>query len=157
MDRLIDWLPAHLPASALDESQVSIVHGDYRLDNLLFAPAGSIGPAVTAVDWQTLSLGLPARDLAYLLGTGLPVEDRRAHERSLVAEYHADLLAYGVSDYPAELAFDDYRFAMLQGPLVSVFGCAYGARTERGDAMFAVMVERSCTAMRDLGTLEMVA
>ncbi|MFO1225255.1 MAG: phosphotransferase [Burkholderiaceae bacterium] len=36
MDRLIDWLPAHLPPSALDESQVSIVHGDFRLDNLIF-------------------------------------------------------------------------------------------------------------------------
>ncbi|MFL6062293.1 MAG: phosphotransferase family protein [Marmoricola sp.] len=131
------------------------VHGDYRLDNLLFPPAGA-SDAVAAIDWQTLSLGLPARDLAYLLGTGLAVEDRRTHERGLVEEYHADLLAYGVTDYPLELAFEDYRFAMLQGPLVSVFGCAYGARTERGDAMFAAMVERSCTAMRDLGTLELI-
>ncbi|MFL6062666.1 MAG: oxidoreductase family protein, partial [Marmoricola sp.] len=131
------------------------VHGDYRLDNLLFPPAGA-SDAVAAIDWQTLSLGLPARDLAYLLGTGLAVEDRRTHERGLVEEYHADLLAYGVADYPLELAFEDYRFAMLQGPLVSVFGCAYGARTERGDAMFAAMVERSCTAMRDLGTLELI-
>lgn len=40
----------------------------------------------------------------------------------------------------------------LQGPLVSVFGCACGARTDRGDAMFAAMVDRSCTAMRDLDT-----
>ena len=36
MDRLIEWLPAHLPASARDETQLSIVHGDYRLDNLVF-------------------------------------------------------------------------------------------------------------------------
>jgi hypothetical protein len=130
-----------------------LVHGDYRLDNLLFSPAGAPGPAVSAVDWQTLSLGLPARDLAYLLGTGLSIEDRREHEHGLVAEYHAALLAYGVETYPLELCWDDYRFSMIQGPLVSVFGCAYGARTERGDAMFAAMVERSCTAIRDLGTL----
>ncbi len=134
-----------------------LVHGDYRLDNLLFPLATAADPAaVAAVDWQTLSLGLPARDLAYLLGTGLAVEDRREHERSLVAEYHAALLAYGVEDYPLEACWDDYRFAMLQGPLVSVFGCAYGARTERGDAMFAAMVERSCAAIRDLGTLDLV-
>ena len=36
MDRLIEWLPAHLPASARDASQVAVVHGDYRLDNLVF-------------------------------------------------------------------------------------------------------------------------
>ena len=45
---------------------------------------------------------------------------------------------------------------MVQGPLVSVFGCAYGARTERGDAMFAAMVKRACAAIRDLGTFDLI-
>lgn len=36
MDRLIEWLPKHMPASARDESLTSIVHGDFRLDNLMF-------------------------------------------------------------------------------------------------------------------------
>ncbi len=134
--------------------RVGLVHGDYRLDNLLFPPGG--GPS-TAVDWQTLSLGLPARDLAYVLGTGLVVDDRRAHERDLVASYHAALEGYGVASYPLELAWDDYRFAMLQGPLVSVFGCAYGTRTERGDRMFAAMVTRACAAIRDLGTIALAS
>ncbi|MDQ4054083.1 MAG: choline kinase family protein [Actinomycetota bacterium] len=49
--------------------------------NLLFPPDGADG--VVAVDWQTLSLALPARDLAYLLGTG-PAPDGRAHERDLL-------------------------------------------------------------------------
>ena len=131
-----------------------LVHGDYRLDNLLFLPDG--GPGVVAVDWQTLSLALPARDLAYFLGTSLTVGDRRAHERDLVAAYHAALLSNGVTDYSAEDCWDDYVFAMLQGPLVSVFGCAYGTRTERGDRMFAAMVARACAAIRDLGTLDVV-
>ncbi len=131
----------------------ALVHGDYRLDNLLFPPGG--GPGVTAVDWQTLSLALPARDLAYFTGTSLSVRDRRAHERDLVVAYHAALTAYGVGDHPLEECWDDYAFAMVQGPLVSIFGCAYGARTERGDRMFATMVARSCQAIRDLGTLEL--
>jgi hypothetical protein len=38
MDQLMEWLPAHIPAMARDESMVSIVHGDYRLDNLMFHP-----------------------------------------------------------------------------------------------------------------------
>jgi len=131
-----------------------LVHGDYRLDNLMFPPDGAAG--VVALDWQTLSLALPARDLAYFLGTGLSVEDRRAHERDLVAAYHQALTSYGVEGYSLEDCWEDYRFAMVQGPLVSVFGCAYGTRTERGDRMFAVMVARSCAAIRDLGSLALV-
>ena len=131
-----------------------LVHGDYRLDNLMFPPDGAAG--VVALNWQTLSLALPARDLAYFLGTGLSVEDRRAHERDLVAAYHRALTSYGVEGYSLEDCWEDYRFAMVQGPLVSVFGCAYGTRTERGDRMFAVMVARSCAAIRDLGSLALV-
>jgi hypothetical protein len=138
-----------------------LVHGDYRLDNLLFADpthaeAPAEMPAVTAVDWQTLGLGLPARDLAFILGTGMPVEDRREHERALVAAYHQRLTGYGVEDHPLDECWEDYRFAMVQGPLISVFGCAYGTPTARGDDMFTVMVQRSCAAIRDLGTLALV-
>jgi aminoglycoside phosphotransferase (APT) family kinase protein len=63
MDRLIDWLPAHLPASARDDSRVSIVHGDYRLDNLVFAPEE---PRIVAVlDWELSTLGHPLADFSY--------------------------------------------------------------------------------------------
>jgi aminoglycoside phosphotransferase (APT) family kinase protein len=63
MDRLIEWLPAHLPASALDESQVSIVHGDYRLDNLIFHPDE---PRIVAVlDWELSTVGHPLADFSY--------------------------------------------------------------------------------------------
>ena len=132
-----------------------LVHGDYRLDNLMFPADGGAG--VVALDWQTLSLGLPARDLAYLVGTGLSVDDRRAHEGDVVTAYHAALVGHGVGDYDRDLCWDDYRYAMLQGPLVATFGCAYGTRTERGDRMFAAMVTRACAAIRDLGTLGLVS
>ncbi|UYP19623.1 ecdysteroid 22-kinase family protein [Rhodococcus sp. Z13] len=132
----------------------ALLHGDYRLDNLLFPPDGAAG--VTAVDWQTLTVGLPARDLAYFVATSLPPEVRRAHERDLVATYHRALLGHGVVGYSFEQCWDDYRFALLQGPLVAVFGCAYGVRTPRGDRMFATMVARSCAAIRDLDGLTVV-
>ena len=128
-----------------------LVHGDYRLDNLMFG-----GPEIVALDWQTLSLGLPARDLAYLVGTGLSVDERRANEGDIVTAYHDALIGFGVTGYDRDLCWDDYRYAMIQGPLVSTFGCAYGARTDRGDRMFAAMVTRACTAIRDLDTLALV-
>ncbi len=63
MEKLIDWLPAHLPASARDDSLVSIVHGDYRLDNLMFHASE---PRVIAVlDWELSTLGHPLADFAY--------------------------------------------------------------------------------------------
>jgi aminoglycoside phosphotransferase (APT) family kinase protein len=63
MDRLIEWLPAHMPASARDEREVSIVHGDYRLDNTIFHPSE---PRIVAVlDWELSTLGHPLADFSY--------------------------------------------------------------------------------------------
>jgi aminoglycoside phosphotransferase (APT) family kinase protein len=63
MDRLMQWLPVHLPASARDERHVAVVHGDYRLDNLVFHPSQ---PRVLAVlDWELSTLGHPLADFAY--------------------------------------------------------------------------------------------
>ncbi len=121
------------------------VHGDYRLDNLMFGPDGT----VTAVDWQTVSLGLPARDLAFLCATSLTVEERRAREGEVVSAYWDALLAYGVDDHPLEQCLEDYRYALLQAPLIIVLGCAVAAPTERGDAMFLAMAQRAAAAIRD--------
>jgi aminoglycoside phosphotransferase (APT) family kinase protein len=63
MERLIEWLPAHIPAAARDEGKVSIVHGDFRLDNLVFHPSE---PRVIAVlDWELSTLGHPLADFSY--------------------------------------------------------------------------------------------
>jgi aminoglycoside phosphotransferase (APT) family kinase protein len=61
MERLIAWLPAHLPPPA----PVRLVHGDYRLDNIILS---SRGPNILAVlDWELSTLGDPLADLAYHL------------------------------------------------------------------------------------------
>lgn len=130
-----------------------ILHMDYRLDNLMFHPNG----AVTAVDWQSMAVGLPARDISFFLSTGLTIEDRRAGERDIVADYHQALSKYGISDYSLGECWDDYRFGLLQNPFITVFGAVFGTRTERGDRMFAAMNERGCAAIRDLDALEVVA
>ena len=126
------------------------VHGDYRLDNLMFAPDGS---DVAAVDWQTISLGLPARDLAFLLSTGLVPETRSACEDEVLSAYHQALVGHGVDGYTLDQCRDDYAFAMLQGLLIVVFGWAVADKTDRGDTMFLAMTERACDAIRDHDTL----
>ncbi|MBD9530469.1 phosphotransferase [Comamonas sp. CMM01] len=63
MDKLMAWLPANLPDSARDESKVSIVHGDYRLDNVMFHATEP--RAVAVLDWELSTLGHPLADFSY--------------------------------------------------------------------------------------------
>jgi aminoglycoside phosphotransferase (APT) family kinase protein len=61
MDNLIEWLPAHIPPG----DETTIVHGDYRLDNMIFHPTE---PRILAVlDWELSTLGHPLADFSYHL------------------------------------------------------------------------------------------
>jgi aminoglycoside phosphotransferase (APT) family kinase protein len=60
MERLMAWLAERLPA---DDGRVSLVHGDYRLDNLMFQPDGE--RVIAVLDWELSTLGHPYADLAY--------------------------------------------------------------------------------------------
>jgi aminoglycoside phosphotransferase (APT) family kinase protein len=63
MQSLMAWLPAHIPANQPQENNLSLVHGDFRLENLVFDPQQ---PLVTAVlDWELSTLGHPLADLSY--------------------------------------------------------------------------------------------
>ncbi len=62
-DAVRDWLRAHLP----DESEPAVVHGDYKLDNVIVEPTAG-GPRISAVvDWEMATVGDPRADLGYLL------------------------------------------------------------------------------------------
>ena len=123
------------------------------LDNLLFDPDRT---RVTVVDWQTLAVGLPARDLAYFVATSLAPGERAEYERELVGVYHRALTGYQVNDYDAETCWQDYRLGMLQVPLITTLGFAFSAATERGDDMALAMLERGSRAIRELGTLDLL-
>ncbi|MCV7423572.1 aminoglycoside phosphotransferase family protein [Mycobacterium yunnanensis] len=135
------------------QDRFALMHGDYRLDNLLYTPDRR---HVTVVDWQTLGVGLPARDLAYFTGTSLAPELRAVVEHDLVAAYFAELSGYGVGDYGLDTCWEDYRVGMVQVPFLSVLGCAFSVSTERGDDMMLVMMQRGCQAIRELGSLDAV-
>ena len=131
MDQLIDWLPKHMPASALDQSRVSIVHGDFRLDNMVFHPEQ---PRVLAVlDWELSTLGHPLADFSYhcmswhippggfrgiggldLVALGIPSEDdyiRMYCERTGFATFESIK-----TDWNFYMAYNLFRIAaILQG------------------------------------------
>jgi len=146
MGSVTPWLLA-------ERERFALLHGDYRLDNLLFDPGHGW---VSVVDWQTLGVGLPARDLAYFTATSLKPQLRTAIEKDLVGDYHRALLGYGVSGYDLETCWRDYRLGMTQAPLISALGFAFATGTERGDDMVLTMLERGCQAIRDLETVELI-
>lgn len=131
----------------------SLLHNDYRLDNLLFSPTGA---PLTIVDWQSLSTGRPLQDVAFLLGTGLPPEERRAHERGIIAAYHDALVAKGVQHYDRQQCWEDYRLALFHGPYICLMAEAVATPTQRGLQMFSLMAQRSATAIRDLDCLDLI-
>src|SRR5581483_11576651 len=136
-----------------EQDRFALLHGDYRLDNMLFYPDAS---RVTVVDWQTLGVGLPARDLAYFTATSLKPELRCAIENDLVDDYHRALCGYGVTGYDRETCWRDYRLGMPHALLISALGFAFATATDRGDDMVLTMLARGCQAIRDLGTLELI-
>ena len=147
MDALVDWLPRHLPAS--DETR--IIHGDYRVDNLIFHPEE---PRVLAVlDWELSTLGDPLSDFAYhammyrmpadILG-GIAGEDPAAlglpDEKAYVAAYCRRTGRDGIADLDFYVAFNMFRFAAilhgikgraLRGTAASSEGLAMGERFAR--------------------------
>ena len=108
------------------------------------------------VDWQTLGVGLPARDLAYFTATSVPPEQRADTESDLVRAYHAALAGHGVQDYPFDQCWWDYRLAVVQAPLITALGFAFASATERGDELALTMISRGCRAIRELGTLDLI-
>ncbi len=125
MDRLIDWLQANMPP---DDGQRCLVHGDYRLDNLLIAPDE---PKVVAVlDWELSTLGHPFADLAAVImqwsmpatkdGRGLQGLDREAlglmSDAAFIEAYCKRRSLPGIDNFNFYLAFCFFRMAaILQG------------------------------------------
>jgi hypothetical protein len=131
----------------------SLVHVDYRLDNLLI-DASPAPPRITVVDWQSITLGNPLSDVAYFLGAGLLPDDRRAVEQDIVRAYHEALGRAGVAEYPFERCWSDYRRGAFAGFAVSVIASMMVERTQRGDEMFVTMARRHGRHAIDLGAHE---
>jgi hypothetical protein len=152
-DTLTAAMASVTPWLLVEPDRFALMHGDYRLDNMLFDPDRT---QITVVDWQTLGVGLPARDLAYFTATSLLPEVRSAVEDELVDAYHQKLLDHGVTGYDRDSCWRDYRLGTIQAPFLTALGCAFATSTERGDEMMLVMLERGCRAIRELNSLELL-
>ncbi len=128
----------------------TVVHGDYRLDNLLFTPGD---PTPVVVDFQTVAWGSGAYDLAYFVGGCLTPEIRRSVEADLVDAYHGRLIALGVANYGRTQLDEEYRREAFGGLVMAVGASMMVRRTERGDAMFLCSATRHAQHALDLDAL----
>jgi len=125
MDKLIDWVSTNIPK---DDGQVSLIHGDYRMDNIIFHPTES--NALALLDWELSTLGHPYADLAYQCMqlrvrrdaaiAGLGELDRKAHgipsEAEYVAQYCERRGIDTIPNWSFYVAFSFFRLAaILQG------------------------------------------
>lgn len=144
MDRLIEWLPANIPVD--DREEVSVVHGDFRIDNMIFHPTE---PRVLAVlDWELSTLGHPLADFAYHammyhmpphIVAGLAGADIAAlnipSEADYVAAYCRRTGRDSIPGYDFYIAFNFFRMA-------AIFHGIKG-RVIRGTAASAQAAERA--------------
>ncbi len=140
----------------IDASPHTIVHGDYRLDNLFFGgddPRGE--PAV--VDWQLSTRGCAVYDLAYFLSGSLAPADRRASEMALIRAWHDELLARGVRGYSYDEAVRDYRLSIVVClTFVTVMLNVVESADARALGLVDVVLERSAAAAADLDVEELL-
>jgi hypothetical protein len=142
-------------AEALGRMPWTLIHQDYRVDNLFFDDLAS-GHPVVIIDWQGLGRGPAIYDVAYFLGGSLTVEDRRAHEQELVKAYHERLTSHGVA-YTWDELWTGYRMGMLSGLSTAVLvGATFDVANERGKALVEVLGSRHFSAAVDLKALELL-
>ncbi len=130
----------------------TMVHGDYRGDNILFNEDGS----VVLLDFQLIGTGTGAYDLAYMVTQSLDVDIAASHERELFNRWLDGLAAAGVS-YDADQAWLDYRKAALfclVYPVVASRGMDLSDKRQHD--LIDVMNTRYARAARDLKLAELL-
>jgi hypothetical protein len=123
----------------------TFAHYDVRGDNMMF----DADDRLTLLDWQLSLQGPGALDVAYLLGTNVAIDDRRAHEQRLLRRYHDRITELGVS-YPLERLEDDYRASMLNVTNMFIIGALLDPGNDRGRELMHQIVTRCFQASADL-------
>ena len=153
-DRLAEEI--HGIKGCLSRPPVTIVHGDYRLDNCFFTPTGH-GHSLVVMDWEFCGQGRGAYDVATFVSESFPPQDREKAETVLLREYHSVLEGRGVRGYSFEECLHDYRVSMLElfaFWIVTGGYCDYEG--ERAKTYLRNTLARLDAAIRDLDSTETV-
>jgi hypothetical protein len=144
---LVPWLLDGLSTSS------TLLHGDFRADNLLFDETGE----PTIIDFQVMGIGAAPYDAAYLLSQSMTPELRAAEEQRLLRAHWERLRAAGVTGYPFEQCWDEYRVALLFCLVYPMTALGhYDLTNERTRELAMTMLARSTRAIAETGALDLV-
>ncbi|MEH3048182.1 oxidoreductase family protein [Sphingomonas adhaesiva] len=149
------FAPLHAAWKARDHGPATLIHADPRVDNVMFDRRGD-APVAHLIDWQMVSRGAPAIDLAYFLTGSLSVADRRACERALIAD-HAAAIATVAPDYTIERAEAAYRIAVPGGLAATIGAAAVMPDTPHNRALLVMLAQRNVAALRDWDTIALLS
>ncbi|MGH1489035.1 MAG: phosphotransferase family protein [Acidimicrobiales bacterium] len=150
------WLAANFEEWLDSRSEPQcLVHGDFRLDNMLFGTDDPAPPLAT-VDWQTPSLGRALSDVAYFLSGSFDRATRQSNETALLDLYRNRLTEYGIELSPEE-TMREYRLAAPAGYVMAAIASQLVGQTDRGDQMFMVMASGSAAQAIDIDTVGMLS
>ena len=133
---------------ALRAGPRSLIHSDFRPDNMLFDPTGARAP-VTVVDWQSFGYGPAAADIGYFIAGAIEPAVRRREEPSLLAFYRDALKEQGGGPYDDDVFIRHYVTGAYQHFLTAYFAAMVVTQTERGDAMFFKMLNGAVDLILD--------
>ena len=160
-----DWFPSvsatyceRLPRMlrALDALPRTLIHGDYRLDNMLFGRGAGAAP-LTVLDWQIVLNGPGIFDVGYFLAQSLESDARRAHERDLLAIYRDELSKHGVAEQGYEQLYQAYRLVCLYCLIYPMNGgAAMDFDSPRSIELLRALATRAFRAIEDHGALELL-
>jgi thiamine kinase-like enzyme len=133
------------------QSPYTLIHNDLQLDNIFFNRSHT-ATQLTIIDWQLMSIGRGAMDIASFLGANISVDDRRTSEDSLLQLYHSKLVENGVENYSFDQCWDDYCFGMydILFRIVGVVGDGANMREEQYIAHRDKIAPRIYAAVNDL-------
>lgn len=160
---LAEWLSNRIPAEVLTmvdafgalaerwlaqaPSRRTLIHGDPRVDNVLFETTPD-GLRACLIDWQSLRFGDPQHDVAYFLSGSISPQDRRAGERDLLAEY-VRVFAEVDPSYTFDQALESYRANIASGLWLTVIAAAYIERNDHNAELLVALVTRNASAVKD--------
>ena len=151
-------IAAHIGAVA--SGPRTLIHGDFRLDNILFPAAPGDAEAAAAregqeevalIDWQVSGLSTPLYDVAYFLGSSVTTAVRRRVEHAALAEYTEIIRNIGVEGFTFDQCWRLYRECTLGRLLAAVLVCGgLDLGDDRGREMAEVGLQRTLAAIEDL-------
>ena len=139
----------------IDSGSPTLVHGDYRIDNMLFGEEDG-EPIYWVIDWEDVCFGSGMIDVSWFLGGCLRIEEIH-QEKDLLRLYHQGLVSNGVENYPWVQCYVDYCNAMYSSFVQGVLSATLGANRSEQEQQFADTIsERFVSAAARLRLAEQI-